>query len=60
MNALTVGDWVGFDLSFVDEQEHPLLDSFVQSFWFKLGADETESPLRQLFIGKKLDDLLSL
>ena len=54
--TLAIGDWVGFDLSFVDENNEPLLEDFVQSFWFKLGSDETESPLRQLFIGKKLGE----
>ncbi len=53
---LEIGDWVSFDISFVDEHEQPLIENFAQNFWFKLGEDETESPLRQLFIGKKRGD----
>lgn len=52
-NALTVGDWVGFKLAFVDESDQLLLNGFTQAFWFKIGEDETESPLRQVFIGKQ-------
>ncbi len=54
--ALEVGDWVSFDIAFVDENQNLLLDNFAQNFWFKLGEDETESPLRQLFVGKKCGD----
>ncbi len=53
---LSVGDWVGFNLAFADTDNTLLLDGFSQHFWFKIGADETESPLRQVFIGKKLGD----
>lgn len=55
-DELTVGDWVGFKLAFVDTSDQLLLDGFSQSFWFKIGADETESPLRQVFIGRKPGD----
>lgn len=53
---LTIGDWVSFNISFTNPQQKPLLDTHTQNFWFKLGEDETESPLRQLFIGKKMGD----
>ena len=53
---LTIGDWVSFNISFVDENETRLLDNYLQNFWFKLGEDDTESPLRQLFIGKKMGE----
>ena len=50
---LEVGDWVGFNLAFVKEENTLLLNGFTQNFWFKIGPDETESPLRQVFIGRK-------
>ena len=55
-DALKMGDWVGFNLSFVDENHNPLLEDFHQNFWFKLGEDETESPLQSIFVDKKLGD----
>jgi FKBP-type peptidyl-prolyl cis-trans isomerase (trigger factor) len=54
---LTIGDWVSFNISFVDHNQKPILDTFTQNFWFKLGEDETESPLRQLFINRKMGDV---
>ena len=55
-DKLSEGDWVGFNLAFVEKENKLLLDGFVQNFWFKIGPDETESPLRQIFIGKKEGD----
>lgn len=52
-DELTVGDWVGFNLSFVDKNDKPLLENFSQDYWFKLGEDETESPLRSIFLGRR-------
>lgn len=54
---LTIGDWVNFNISFVDAHHKPLLDGYTQNFWFKLGQDDTESPLRQIFISKKKGDI---
>lgn len=51
---LTIGDWVNFNISFTNQEQHPLLAYYTQNFWFKLGEDDTESPLRQIFIGKKM------
>ncbi len=53
---LTIGDWVSFNIVFTNQDQKPLFENYTQNFWFKLGEDETESPLRQLFIGKKMGD----
>ncbi len=53
---ITVGDWVHFDLTFADENNTRILDNFTENFWFKLGEDETESPMRNLFLGKQVGD----
>ncbi len=55
--VLAIGDWISFNISFVNEEQQPLCKNLVQNFWFKLGEDDTESPLRQLFIGKKIGDV---
>ncbi|TET36241.1 hypothetical protein E3J61_00995 [Candidatus Dependentiae bacterium] len=56
-DTLAIGDWVSFNISFMDDDQKPLMEHFAQNFWFKLGEDETESPLRQLFVGKKTGDI---
>lgn len=52
-DELTIGDWVSFNLSFVDDKHNSLLEDFNQHFWFKLGQDDTESPLQSIFLGRK-------
>lgn len=54
--AIALGDWVNFDVSVVDKGHTSLDDRFIQNFWLKLGNEEVESNLRQLFIGKKKND----
>lgn len=54
--TIGIGDWVGFSVSLIDEDENPLLPSLHEAFWFKIGSDDTESSLRTLFVGKKNGD----
>ena len=56
-DELSIGDWVGFSLGFVDRDHNTILEDFEQHFWFKLGKDETESPLRAVFLEKKLGEV---
>lgn len=55
-DTLTIGDWVSFTITFLGKNQQPLVEHLAQNFWFKLGEDETESPLRQLFVGKRVGD----
>ncbi len=55
-DSLTIGDWICFELAFVGQEQQPLLEGFSQKFWFKLGEDETESPLRTIFLDRKLGE----
>jgi len=48
-----IGDWVNFHVTIVDNTHQPLRDSFLQSFWLKLGEEEVEGHLRSLFMGRK-------
>lgn len=54
--GIGIGDWVNFDVSIVNKDHLFLDDRFVQNFWLKLGNEEVESHLRQLFLGKKKGD----
>lgn len=52
-NKISMGDWVNFDLSVID-QNHAFLDErFVQNFWIKLGNEEIEDHLQALFLDKE-------
>lgn len=53
--VIVPGDWINFDISITDHGNIPLFSESAQNFWFKIGQDDSENPLRELFIGKKPD-----
>ncbi len=52
-SGIVPGDWINFDICITDDNGIPLFENDAQNFWFKIGQDEAENPLRELFIGKK-------
>jgi len=54
--GISIGDWVLFSLTPVNTRHVPLLNTQVEKFWFKIGSDEVDNPLRALFLGKKQTD----
>jgi len=56
--GIQVGDWVSFSLTPVDNHHIPLMHNHVEKFWFKMGHEEVDNPLRALFLGKKLADVM--
>ena len=53
---IQVGDWVSFDVVLVDEKECPLFTEHTQNLWVKVGDEEADSTLRELFVGKKVGE----
>ncbi|MFI5333348.1 MAG: trigger factor [Candidatus Babeliales bacterium] len=51
-----IGDWVSFDVVLVDEKQCPLFTEHTQNLWVKIGDEEADSTLRELFAGKKIGD----
>ena len=56
-STISMGDWVNFELQFLDNKEEPIFNGLNQNFWFKLGEDDTESPLRNVFSDHKVGDV---
>ena len=52
--SIDVGDWVCCDIALADENNQPILTQFVESLWIKLGDEEADAPLRDIFIHKEL------
>lgn len=50
------GDWIQFDVSLVDKDQKPLLDSFKSSLWIAAQGEDDEKDLRDLFLGKKVGE----
>ena len=47
------GDWVNFDITLLNHSGEPIADFLTQNFWVKIGKEEAEGPLRELFLKKK-------
>ncbi len=54
--GLATGDWVHFSASLADDKNNLLLQGFKEFYWFKLGDEEVDSELKELFLGKKIGD----
>lgn len=54
--AAQIGDWVSFEITLVDVDGTPIIDNHKQSFWLKLGDEEADNPLRDVFIDKKVGE----
>jgi len=52
-HGISIGDWINFDLSVVDQQHMFLDERLVENFWIKIGNEEIEDHLQVLFLGKK-------
>jgi FKBP-type peptidyl-prolyl cis-trans isomerase (trigger factor) len=51
-SAIAPGDWVNFDITVTNRNKQDLVYNSAQNYWFKIGDDDTESPLREIFIGQ--------
>ena len=55
-NSIAIGDWVFFDISFTDSAQQHLLKNHHESLWLKIGNEEVDEPIRNLFLDKKIGD----
>lgn len=56
--GIRFGDWVLFNFTLVHENKTAILDGATEHFWFKLGDEAVDNPLRNLFWGKKMGDVI--
>lgn len=56
VDGITIGDWVFFEIRPVNKQNKPLLDDNGEQLWLRIGDEEADILLRELFIGKKAGD----
>lgn len=54
--AIQVGDWVNFTLCLVDGHNVPLLGDWTETLWIRIGDEEADASMHELFINKKLGD----
>jgi len=53
---IQVGDWVNFTLTLVDENNNPLLGDYTETLWLKIGDEEADVAMQELFLHKKIGD----
>ncbi len=58
MDLIEEEDWVCFSATLLDKNNMPLEKKLTSSFWIKVKNEEVINPLQDLFLGKKLNDIL--
>lgn len=53
---IQVGDWVNFTLTLVDETGAPLLGEYAQNLWLKIGDEEADIAMQEIFLTRKVGD----
>ena len=53
---LNLGDWVHFDITLADSNNKPYENIPKESLWLRLGEEEVDSSLCDLFLEKKIND----
>ncbi|HRN77959.1 MAG TPA: trigger factor [Candidatus Dependentiae bacterium] len=56
IDGINVGDWVYFSLAIADPNNKPLINGYAERFWFKVGNEDVDNPLRSMFLDKKIGD----
>lgn len=54
---ICVGDWVLFTIRPVDENDNPLFSDEGEQLWLKIGDEEADSLLRDIFLERNKDDV---
>ncbi len=55
-NTVSIGDWICFSLTLLDDNNKPVFDIAPDSFWLKIGSEEVDLPFYNLFKNKKMND----
>lgn len=51
-----IGDWVCFDIKVLNHDKQPLYGSYKEKLWLKIGNEEIDREMQDLFVGKKVGD----
>lgn len=57
-NSIQVNDWVCFDTWIVDVDKKPLFHNKKSHLWLKIGDEEPDLIFQELFLNKRIDDII--
>lgn len=55
---ISMGDWVQFTVALLDRSGNYLFDNYKEILWVKVGVEEIDLPLQNLFVGRKKGDVI--
>lgn len=55
---ICIDDWVNFDIMLANEKGEALLDGYHENLWLKIGNEEADSTYQDLFLGKRIGDVI--
>ena len=55
-SGISVGDWICFKAWLIDQQDQPIFDQQTSPIWLKIGDEEPDLMLQNIFLGKKISD----
>src|SRR3990167_224116 len=51
-----VGDWVSFAITLVDSELKPVFENLKETYWLKIGNEETAISFQEVFLNRKLGE----
>ncbi len=56
--VIGVGDWVNFDVALANEHREVLFDGHAENMWLKIGNEEVDGDFHELFVGRRIGDVI--
>lgn len=55
-DTVEIGDWISFDIEFLNNKNKKLFKEDPETFWLRIGGEEADIPLQDIFLHKKVGD----
>ena len=55
--CICIDDWINFDVALANDKGESLLD-YQENLWLKIGSEEADMVFQELFLGKKIGDVI--
>lgn len=54
---IAIHDWICFDIYPLNQQTQPLFEDYKENLWLRLGDEEADQPLQELFLNHAIGDV---